>query len=1012
MEQDNIMNYGMFSPKIENSRHLRLNKNKKNSDNYSKFSYTYINSPINLYSYPKNISNNNKFFSPNYTKVTSLISPINRTNIKLRKSSSQKSINTRPLSCTSRGLPSVINNSFANSLSNRNNSSKKIIYSNLNDNFKTKQKFFNLETEKLYQETYQIKKLVKILSKELSSLKQENAEKDKMISIKEKQINDIITNNNNLHTFENAKDDTNTNEANPSYYFDNINWINSNNSSIFNDSIYTNALISNWNSSMGVLYFKIKKEIKKTNSEIKLENEKYEKLKHSIYNTKVNELKIESNLLEDEINKINSLINNALQTKEKNELQLNEIGDMQESISKQEKIIINIKALVDKLTNKENELNIKLKENKNELNIKLKKVNKNNSKLDILKKKNDNLSNETILNDIKYTTKIGGNLITITSLYKNKINELKKNIKFYKKQLLYSDNEINKLKEKRKKLIDTGKIKSIKYDANFLDKKNNNINIKINTNNEKRMSAGGTMKIPDEEIISKLKNKLKKSKEDEKKLEEKIFLYQNKLKEIDVNQEGEKEEVDETQIEFGIDSENPYYIEDDNNIPENTNKFTSSQFNQFTYILFKNFESKGIVQDASKNKLINPLIEFANNNNISIVEYPSNNFDMVISEFTNIILNTLNINNTSNQIITKIFISALFYNSGCNVKKFIEYFNILFSYTRDYSSEEEKYINKLKDKYKEQTTKLISCINNYIKDELNSSPYFPLLKVKELLDKNEINLKDKYIEFLFYYMKKFDDPQSKLSDLKFSLLRDIIPSNSNVNENEIIEKLEIKENVENLEKSNNSNLNFKENDIIEQNEILKEENNKIDLSQKKESNLMEEIDNKNSLNENISNNNDISSAKKSPTEEDFSNRQKMKHHTDKNDKDNSDDFDEDDEDSMTEITNEEYVKQLTEAINIMQKGLIENNINFDDLMTNVVQKRKINGVFYECITIEDFNDQLKSIKIVLSDLKLSCLCSKYSIPNELRLIDKNKIEKDIEKQSKGKLKFDEEDDEH
>ena len=109
---------------------------------------------------------------------------------------------------------------------------------------------------------------------------------------------------------------------------------------------------------------------------------------------------------------------------------------------------------------------------------------------------------------------------------------------------------------------------------------------------------------------------------------------------------------------------------------------------------------------------------------------------------------------------------------------------------------------------------------------------------------------------------------------------------------------------------------------------------------------MEEIDNKNSLNENISNNNDISSAKKSPTEEDFSNRQKMKHHTDKNDKDNSDDFDEDDEDSMTEITNEEYVKQLTEAINIIQKGIIENNITFDDLMSNVVQKRKILNIIH------------------------------------------------------------------
>ena len=87
---------------------------------------------------------------------------------------------------------------------------------------------------------------------------------------------------------------------------------------------------------------------------------------------------------------------------------------------------------------------------------------------------------------------------------------------------------------------------------------------------------------------------------------------------------------------------------------------------------------------------------------------------------------------------------------------------------------------------------------------------------------------------------------------------------------------------------------------------------------------------------------------------------------------------------MTEITNGEYIRRLTGAIIIMQKGLKEANVNFNDLMSNVIQKRKINGVFYESITIENFNDQLKSFNIVLSDLKLSCLCCKYSIPNELR----------------------------
>jgi hypothetical protein len=153
---------------------------------------------------------------------------------------------------------------------------------------------------------------------------------------------------------------------------------------------------------------------------------------------------------------------------------------------------------------------------------------------------------------------------------------------------------------------------------------------------------------------------------------------------------------------------------------------------------------------------------------------------------------------------------------------------------------------------------------------------------------------------------------------------------------------------------------------------------------------------------------------KSPTEEDFSKRQKrkkknMEKKEKKKEKENSDDFEEE-EDSMTEITNEEYIKQLTEALKIMQKGLQKKNITFEELMTNVVQKRKITGIFYDCISIEDFNEQFKNLDIILSDLKLSCLCSKYSIPNELRLIDKNKISKDIEKQAKGILKFEEEED--
>ena len=45
-------------------------------------------------------------------------------------------------------------------------------------------------------------------------------------------------------------------------------------------------------------------------------------------------------------------------------------------------------------------------------------------------------------------------------------------------------------------------------------------------------------------------------------------------------------------INFGISEDNPYFSGDENNIPENTNKFNNVQFGNFAYILFKNFESK------------------------------------------------------------------------------------------------------------------------------------------------------------------------------------------------------------------------------------------------------------------------------------------------------------------------------------------------------------------------------------------------------------------------------------
>ena len=950
----------IFSPRMENShRKLELN-NKNNIGNfkeYSKLSNFSNSNPINLYYSPKNISSPQNSNS----KIPKIYSPLHRKLNRLYRSSSQKNMETRPLSNNTRALPSVQSFSYIKSPKSKSKNKNK-----LKDK---KPNYFNLEKEKLYQETYQIKKVIKILTKKLSLLKQENYKRDKQINKKQKRINDIINNNN-----DSLYDNNNNN------FYINYNNNNSLNDFSINSSLNDNMSINSninkinkKNSPTMNLIIKIKKAISEITNEIKKENEKYKKLKQSLFLTKMNELKTESILLEEQIKKINIFINKAFLTQEENNKKKIEYLNLKVNIDKQNELIKNLEERTNIFAKEENDLKEQLENIKKNVNTKIKKININKNKLDTLIKKNNNLSNNKDLFKQSYTIKIDSNPIEIKSFYTNKISQLNKLINFFTIQCKYSDEEINKLKNKKTELIEKGK------------------DTKSNQNNLEYFSVNNNYQnISENEKINKLKNILKDSIETEKFLKKKLNLYQNKLKEIE-NPKYPEDISNKSQIEFGIDNDNPYYIDNNDNNPEISNKLTSSQFNQFTYILFKNFESKGISFEESKNKIINIFLEFNKNKNISNIKYPSKEFNLIVDGYSKIIMEVLNCNNKYNFNLTKIFISALFFNSECNVNKLIEYFNVLFSYTRNYKLEEEKFIYKLKNKYREQTEKLISCIKESILNDINSQKYFHLLKMKDLLEHNEINLKDKYIEFLFYYMKKFDDPQAKLGDLKFSLLNDIIP-------------------LEDLDKSNSHNINIingKDENINEENINVKDKNENSKEFKENSKNTKKNKEKEKKSKKSIDNDEEDfkKNDKKSVTEENFS--KKSKKMNTNNDKDNSDDFEDDDE-SMTEITNEEYIKQLVEAIGLMDEGLKKSNSNFGDLMANVIQKRKINGVFYECITIEDFNDQLKSINVVLSDLKLSCLCSKYSIPNELRLIDKNKIEKDIEKHIKGILKLEEE----
>ena len=1053
-----------------------------------------------------------------------------------------------------------------------------------------------LEAEKLYQETYQIKKVIKNLQYQLYKVTKENRKKERQLSAKENEINKIIIKNNELN---------NEDEEDKNNYYNFI----SNNSNI------NEIKLNKQNSAVNILISKIKREIKAIQNETQKENYKLDDMKKSLFMTKSKELSIESNLYREHIKKIKVLIENSIEIKEQNDNKMEEFESLKENLDRQNLIIDNLTRENIFLENQQDSLNAKLEILQNDLKAKIEQAKKNDNELNILSIKNKNLSKDKLIQ--KQFNSLNEEIfpLSLKSLYSGKVSTLKKNINFYKKQIKYSEEMLNKLKDQKKKLIDSNPNlqQKIKIDPNFMGR--TPISVKSHKRPQSSISISKENKLDEKDLILKLRKDYKKIREEELKLEKKANIYYNKLKEINISLLEEKdkksemeEKKSENQLEFGIDETNPYYTDNEENIPESNIKFTSQQFNQFTYILFKNFEAKFITSNEATNKIINPFLSMIKKNNYEKISYPSTEFDEIIEHLTKIILKVLNSDNEYNHTLTKIFIGALLYNSDCDINKLVEYFTILFSYTKDYSIDEKKYIEKLKTKYKNETKKLVECITSYILNDLTSSQYFSLFKMKDLLDNNQINLKDKYIEFLFYFLKKFDDPEAKLEDLKYSLFNEIVPlgdtsmhSKAFVNKNEEeendnidLDKIENLLNNEKNEMNNNENINieknkefdfeldkYKENDlnirtnktepnkeenIFEKNQkketIIEDNNNSINklkqeskkdsdiidnikdienindnididkengIGKKLNADLFEDIDyakNKNNINndsninneakingnedEDIKNNvdnndsdyveenmkklginnskNDKNSKDKNindilnlenqeinqKKEEELSNKnekekekgiendninnisteklihnqrvnteegkksqilnkkieiekekekeiekedekslkQKEKNISHNSNKSNKIDTEknkfnesENENESVTEITNEDFIKHIKDSLNLIQTALEENSLDFINFIEDNVRKIKLDGKLYDYINIEDLNDKLIGIKVVLSDMQLSCLCSKYSLPDELRLIDVKNFEKSLRDFKNDNLKL-------
>ena len=665
-------------------------------------------------------------------------------------------------------------------------------------------RFFKIENEKLSQEIYYLKKDINNINKELYYLDIENKEKDEILKEKENEINSIINKNNSNYNY--GIDEIITNEYkdnNYNYYTLNEKEENKDKEKNINNNfnfniIFNNISLNNYN--YNNLFIRIRHQILKSFKEIKEKEDEIKNNKKSIFFTKMNEIDLEADLYKNQINKINSLIENAESLYERNQITLNEYEVLENKIIEQQKILNRLNTEYEIIKNSENELNENINNKENE---------------------------EEYLNK---SFKLNSNKMTL----KKKVEELSLEYDNRKKIEKYLETQSKKYKKKFDKIIN---------DNTYNNEDEENIELNNEDNNN------------DNENIN--------NKENEEEYLNKSF----------------KNEMTES---------NPYYSGDENNIPEKMNKFNKTQFITFEYILFKNFESKHILENESKDRIIEPLINIISEKNIKEIKYNSDSFNLVVNELTKLIMTSLENANQKNMKLITIFIGSLIHISNYNINNLIKYLNTLFSYTRNHSINEEKIKERLQNKYKSQIILLYTKLDEYLKNNLSNQQYnnyIPLLKVKEIIEDNNIQLKEKYCEYLYYYMKQFKDPNSNLDDLNFDLLNNLFLLDSNTNSNE--------------------------------------------------------------------------------------------------------------NDSVTEITNENYEKQLKEAIDIIRKGTNKINLSFGEMVQNITYKAEIDGEYYDYFTIENFNEELKKNKINLSDLQLSCLCNKYCLPENLKFINKNKIEKDI-----------------
>ena len=337
------------------------------------------------------------------------------------------------------------------------------------------------------------------------------------------------------------------------------------------------------------------------------------------------------------------------------------------------------------------------------------------------------------------------------------------------------NNEENKEKEKQKE------DNEINNKDNFTDDKKeisiNQEDININVDNENKDINNNDIKENDNNNINQNDNN---NVENNKKEEENDLSNNNPLNDNnDIIKEEENKEKEDSQF-------NPNNQEQNNNINNRNqnnelnknSKFnnisikdktdtkklpiSNDDFSELTFILVKNLEAKKMNEEAARQKIIIVPTKDPMEKNTFIDQMSFN------------IMKSIRCENKDSLEKVKLWLNTFLTMCDDDQKKMTESFLSLFKEINIYNSEKELLFSKKIKKYlfkknPDFPKKLEPYRNQYITFQL----------LKKLIEEQNIELKDEYSQYLFYELKKFDDPKALIEELKVENLFKIFENEQN-----------------------------------------------------------------------------------------------------------------------------------------------------------------------------------------------------------------------------------------